>query len=118
MRYEYIGKYKTNGEIKNIYYSEEYDKFYATYLNLENMNDIITKIFEITNIEEIEALKIAYRYKKEYDQKKEEEYQQELENTLQENRKLDNRRISRKIAMYTCIYIVISIFLFLKKASQ
>lgn len=115
MRYEYIGKYKTNGEIKNIYYSEEYDKFYTTYLNLENMNDIITKIFEITNIEEIEALKIAYRYKKEYDQKKEEEYQQELENILQENRKLDNRRISRKIAMYTCIYIVISIFLSLKK---
>jgi len=63
MKYFYLCKYKIGRETKNIYYSEEDDKFYATNLNLENKSEIVSKLFEITNTAEIEALKIFYFYK-------------------------------------------------------
>lgn len=104
MKYFYLGKYKIGRETKNIYYSEEDDKFYATNLNLENKSEIVSKLFEITNTAEIEALKIFYFYKKEYDKKMQEEKIQEeierlnFEKIIQdEDRKLNNIKCFGKI---------------------
>jgi len=104
MKYFYLGKYKIGRETKNIYYSEEDDKFYATNLNLENKSEIVSKLFEITNTAEIEALKIFYFYKKEYDKKMQEEKRQEeierlnFEKIIQdEDRKLNNIKCFGKI---------------------
>lgn len=90
MKYFYVGKYKTNKTLKNIYYEKGLDKFYVLDQSFENKDDGLEilydclpqnyedeemKPFEITNKYEKLALKVLYHYKKrkQKEKRKEEE---------------------------------------------